>query len=399
MQSSKAHAFRFSRRTDWSFGENELSRIGREVRGEGREVLDLTASNPTRAGIAMPLAGLAAAFDVPALAEYSPDPWGLPATRAAVCADHSARGVDVGMDRVMLTSSTSEAYNYIFRLLCDVYDEVLAPAPSYPLFQFLADVNDVRLRNYGIVQENGLWRIDRQSIAGALSPRTKAILLVNPNNPTGSYVRADDLAFLRNLATERGLALISDEVFGEYAIAPAKDAVPTLAGTSEGPLTFVLGGLSKALAMPQMKLAWLLVGGDETLVRDACQRLEIIADTFLSVNAPVQLAFGQWIQRKAGIQAAIMERLRANMAVARAIGSDLVSALHVEGGWYVVMSLPGVGDEDAFFERLLSERAVLAHPGYYYDFSEGSHAVLSLLTPTAIFEKGLSELASAAAAL
>ncbi|MFA5256644.1 MAG: pyridoxal phosphate-dependent aminotransferase [Opitutales bacterium] len=383
---------RFARRTAWSFGENALSARLAAAKAGPAPVFDLTLSNPLKCGFDLSGLGVASSFDREGLLDYSPDPWGLLSAREEVCRYYAARGAAVDPRRVMLTASTSDAYNYIFRLLCDPGDEVLAPAPSYPLFSFLADVNDVVLRPYALLYD-GVWRLDREAFKDSLSGRTKAVVVVGPNNPTGSFMRAADMDFMRSAARERGLAIICDEVFGDYALDAAPDAVRSLAGDSDV-LTFVLSGLSKILAMPQMKLAWMLVQGEGTLAEAACRRLEIIADTFLSVNTPVQLAFGAWMEKRELVQRPLMDRLRGNMDALRRMleGQWGLEALRVEGGWYAVLRMEGVLGEERFCLGLLDECGVAVHPGYFYDFASGAHLVLSLLTPPEAWTEGLSRL-------
>jgi len=383
---------RFAKRTEWAFGENALSAKLAELKANSAPVFDLTLSNPLKCGLDVSGMGIAGSFDREGLLDYSPDPWGLMSAREEVCRYYAQRGAAAKPERTMLTASTSDAYNYIFRLLCDPQDEVLVPMPSYPLFSFLADVSDVVLRPYALVYD-GVWRLDRKAFSAAISARTKAVIVVNPNNPTGSFLRADDFAFMQATAKAHGLAIVCDEVFGDYALDAAADATLSLVGQSEV-LTFVLSGLSKILALPQMKLAWMLVQGPDVPVEAACKRLEIIADTFLSVNTPVQLAFATWMERRERVLGPLMERLRENTDLLRSAvaGVDGIELLRVEGGWYAVLRMSGVFNEERFTLGLLEEQGVAVHPGYYYDFDGGAHAVLSLLTSPEVWVEGISRL-------
>jgi alanine-synthesizing transaminase len=393
-QAAKGEGVHFAQRTGWDFEENELARACRELKAAGVPVTDLTVSNPTKCALDYGALDVGHSFEAREILDYSPDPWGLPGAREAVARFYADMGIAVPVGRIMLTSSTSEGYNYVFRLLCDPEDGVLAPAPSYPLFQFLADVNDVRIASYPLVYEDGAWRIDREGFLAALTNKMRAVIVVSPNNPTGSYLREGDMRFIYEVAAERGLAIICDEVFADYSLEPRSDAVRTLVGRGDGPLTFVLSGLSKILAMPQMKLSWIAIGGAADVVMQASQRLEMIADTFLSVNTPVQTACAAWLAKRSALQGPVLERLRGNLRLAREMAApcDGLELLHAEGGWYAVVSMDGMKDEDAFAVSLARERHVIAHPGYYYDFAEGAHVVLSLLTEPTAWSKGLDAL-------
>ena len=385
----------FARRTNWDMAENALAKAGKALKASGVAVTDLTVSNPTRCGFDYSALGIDTVFADPANLEYTPDPWGLPRARKAVSALYADMGPEAPVERILLTSSTSEGYNYVFRLLCDPGDSVLAPAPSYPLFQFLADVNDVRIDQYPLYYENG-WHIYREALEASITAKTRAIIVVSPNNPTGSYLRADDMVYLRELALRRGLAIVCDEVFADYALEPLPDAQRSMVGQKGGPLTFVLSGLSKILAVPQMKLSWMIVQGEETLVREASPRLEMIADTFLSVNAPVQNACEKWFAIRKPLQEQIAARLRGNLETLRGIVATTngLAVIPPEGGWYAVVRAAGIEDEDAFVVGLLESGHVMVHPGYYYDFSEGAHIVTSLLVEPRAWAEGLGRLAA-----
>ncbi len=346
---------KLSRRLPRGVLENSLSRLQAEKRGAGDSILDLTESNPTHAGIIYPQRFLAALADDRALL-YEPEPLGLPAARECV-----AQRYGVPFNRVIMTASTSEAYSWIFKLLCDPGDEVLVPRPSYPLFEYLARLESVEVRNYSLFQDHG-WFIDFHTIERALNERTRAIVLVNPNNPTGHFLRRHELDQLAELCARHDVAIISDEVFGDYLIDPAPDSVLTLRGIAD----FTLNGLSKLVGLPQMKLAWIIT-------KDPAPEMEIIADTYLSVGTPVQVALPRLLELREPVQRQIIARLHEN------------ARSGTEAGWYSILPVPD--DEDTVF-RLLRDRNTLVQPGYFYDFESSNRIVVSLLTPPEIFREG-----------
>ncbi|MDP0496295.1 MAG: pyridoxal phosphate-dependent aminotransferase [Verrucomicrobiota bacterium JB024] len=374
----------FSSRTQWDLDEINLTE------DDSPEYLyDLTVSNPTACGFDYGGLDLPALFGGCDLLRYEPEPFGLRAAREAV-ASHVGDEAIPSADNIMLTASTSDAYHYLFRMLCDPGDEILAPAPSYPLFGLLAEVNDCRLVPYPLVHDGGLWRIDQDALLRAVGPKTRAILIVNPNNPTGSYLREDDLAFLDALAQRHNLSLICDEVFSDYPHLPGADAVRSVVGRT-GALTFILGGLSKSLALPQLKLAWTLMQcADARLLRQARRRLEVIADIFLSVATPVQQVLPALLERQAAIQPQIRQRIATNLSYLEKQLADarLPLPTRVEGGWYAVVPLPPDIRETRLTETLAEDTRTRIHPGYFYDFSS-PHAVLSLLTPPDVWRAGL----------
>ncbi len=363
----------FSSRLPHGTDHNSLMQLVGVKRRASVRVLDLTESNPTQAGIVYPPGFLEALAD-PRGASYQPEPFGLPAARELIASEYGAV-----VDRVVMTASTSEAYSWIFKLLCDPGDEVLVPRPSYPLFDYLAALESVKVRHYGLFHDNGGWYIDFHTIDRAINQRTRAIVVVNPNNPTGHFLAGYELRQLR----DRGIAIVSDEVFRDYTIAPRQESVLTL-GNSDGPLTFTLHGLSKSVGLPQMKLAWMIVSGSNAAT--ALSRLELIADTYLSAGTPVQCALPSLLELRGPVQSQIRARLRLNLDVLRASG---LRTLYVEAGWYAVV----VHNEgDAFAERLLAERDVLVQPGYFYDFEASGYLVLSLLTEPTTFAEGVRRL-------
>ena len=400
----------FAARTGWPLAPNPFAVAVERHRGAGREVLDLTESNPTRCGFTYDPSVLSS-LQNPAGLTYDPHPTGLRAAREAVCDYYRERGAQVDPEQVVLTASTSEAYSFLFRLLCNPEDEVLAPAPSYPLFDFLAAIQDVKLLSYSLLYDHG-WQIDLRTIADQLTRRTRAILLVHPNNPTGSFVKAPEIEILQSRCQDRGMALIADEVFLDYAhddvarqsfadVAPAFRRPEARAGrprdsrrdggATQEALTFTLSGISKICALPQMKLAWIVVSGPPELARDALARLEVIADTYLSVSTPVQLALPELLAHREGIQRQVKARVSANLAeLDRQLAQQkLVERLDVEGGWYAVLRIPAMAPDEDVAIDLLTRHSVMVHPGHFYDFPGEGNLVVSLITPGEAFEEGV----------
>jgi alanine-synthesizing transaminase len=386
----------FSKRTNWRLSPNALTRAITEGRASGQQILDLTVSNPTEAGIRPDAEAVLAALTNPEAMHYDPHPRGLLAARQAVCRYYrEAHEVDLDPERLMLTTSTSEAYTYVFRLLCNPGDEILVPKPSYPLFEFLADLADVKLIPYPLLYDHG-WQIDFDSLYKAATERSRAVILVHPNNPTGSYVSAAEKSALNTFCRNHELALIVDEVFLDYAHdAYSHERAPrsSFAGNT-GALSFTLSGVSKISALPQMKLAWVAASGPEEMVAQAGARLEIIADTYLSLNAPVQLATSVLLDQRRQIQPILLDRVRANLAELdrHLAGHSSCTRLMVEGGWYVVLRVPVIGSDEELAIRLLREAGVIVHPGHFYDFPGEGHLVLSLITEPAEFREGISRL-------
>ncbi len=360
-----------SSRLPREFQTNSLSLLVDAKRREGVPVLDLTESNPTRAGIVYPDGFLNALSD-PRAAFYEPEPFGLPAARELIAREYGATP-----DRVVMTASTSEAYSWIFKLLCDPGDEVLVPRPSYPLFEYLAALESVVVRHYGLFYDHGSWCIDFHTLERSLNDGTRAIVVVNPNNPTGHFIAGHEWQTLTALCAERGIAIISDEVFRDYALQKPQAKPPA------PPPAFTLHGLSKAVGLPQMKLAWMIVNGLED---EAMRRLEMIADTYLSAGTPVQCALPALLALREPVQRQILARLRENLEFLRGSGLRI---LHVEAGWYAIVA-HNHGDD--FAEQLLRERNVLVQPGYFYDFEESGYLVLSLLTRPDVFREGVKNL-------
>ena len=377
----------FSRRTAWSIAPNRIAAALEERRRSGSPVLDLTETNPTRVGLPMPEAEIRAALADARMLRYEPTPFGDAAARRAVSAYH---GGAVPPEHVVLTASTSEAYAHLFKLLADPGDEVLVPRPSYPLFEFLARLESVRAVEYPLVYD-GTWRIDFEALEASLTPRARAIVVVNPNNPTGSFLKRDELARLIQLAARRGVAIVSDEVFSDYAFAPDPARATTLATVAEA-LTFCLSGLSKIAGLPQMKLGWIVTAGPEELRARAFTRLELIADTYLSVAAPVQHAAARLMEAGAQVRDRIAVRVRENLAWLRgAAAGSALSVLEVEGGWYATLRVPATRSEEEWTLDLLERDGVLVQPGFFYDFETEAFLVLSLLTPPDVFREGVGK--------
>lgn len=354
------------------------------LRLQGVEILDLTESNPTRAAIAYPSRLLDALADPRALS-YDPHPLGLLTARDAVASDFARRGLTVDPARIALTASTSEAYGLLFKLLCDPGDEVLVPRPGYPLFEHLGALEAIRAVPY-LLERHGSWRVDMASVRAACTSRTRAVLIVSPNNPTGSWLHRDDLAALSAFCAGRGLALIGDEVFADYPLDEAPDQASVLDGTEA--LTFALGGLSKSAGLPQVKLGWIAMGGPADQVAAALHAYEIVADTYLSVSTPVQVAAPMLIRGGATVREAIRVRTRRNLDAlrARAAAFPAVTVLPVEAGWSAVVQVPALRKEEALVLALLELDHVLVHPGYFFDFPHEAFVIVSLLVEPAIFD-------------
>jgi alanine-synthesizing transaminase len=384
----------FSHRTNWRLGPNALARAIAEARGSGREILDLAVSNPTEAGVRPAPERVLAALANPEAMHYDPQPRGVLGARQAVSRYYrESHNVDLDPGRLILTTSTSEAYAHIFALLCNPFDEVFVPEPSYPLFEFLADLSDVTLVPYPLLYDHG-WQIDFDSLHQSATARSRAVIVVHPNNPTGSYVSSAERMALNAFCRDHGLALIVDEVFLDYG----HDGVPRRTFvTNADALTFTLSGVSKISALPQMKLAWVGTSGPENAVAEAGARLEIIADTFLSMNAPIQLAAQALLDERKQIQPVVLDRLRGNLTELdrQLAGRPSCARLQVEGGWYVVLRVPVMESDEDLAIRLLREASVSVHPGHFYDFPTEGHLVLSLITEPAIFSKGISRLLGA----
>ena len=382
----------FSSRTNWPLAPNRLSELLRERRARDLPILDLTESNPTRCGFALDEEAWLAPLRQSRALTYEPDPRGLPSAREAVAQYYAQHGVELDPDQIFLTASTSEAYSFVFRLLANPGEKVLVPQPSYPLFDFLGALNDVEVLSYPLVYDGG-WQVDLEELATRCDGRTRAILVVHPNNPTGSYVRQDERERITELCRRHEAAIIADEVFADYALGEDAKRVRTHAAPGEA-LTFTLSGLSKIAALPQMKLGWIVVSGPRHLRKEAEARLEVIADTYLSASAPVMLAAPAWLARRHETQAQILHRVRANLAKLDDLlrpGRPL-SRLHVEGGWYAVLRVPATCSDEDWAAEALTHEGVWVHPGHFYDFPTQGSLVLSLLPPQEAFGTAVSRL-------
>ena len=437
----------FSERTNWKLAQNRFTQALEEVRAGGARVLDLTVSNPTRAGLHYDETAILGALASPRALDYDPQSKGLLLAREAVAGyyrDRSGRGardvasnvspsgIEVDPERIVLTTSTSEGYSFVFRLLCNAGDELLVPKPSYPLFEFLADLQDVRLVPYPLIYDHG-WQMDFPSLEKAVTERTRGVVVVHPNNPTGSYVQTGEAEMLNAFCREHGLAVIADEVFLDYgfgasgAKAPiqegryrsAESAAPpksdmarksTAPPKSEAPpenfvgrgqpasfagnqdvLTFTLSGMSKIAALPQMKVAWVVISGPQELASAAMGRLEVIADTYLSMNAPIQWAVPALLEQRKNIQRQLLERVTKNLAELdrQLAGQKACQRLSVEGGWYAVLRVPVTRSDEELAIELVREKSVLVHPGHFYDFPGDGYLVLSLITAEGEFAEGI----------
>jgi hypothetical protein len=387
----------FSRRVPADLRPNRLSAALTAARAAGRPLCDLTLTNPTRAGIAYPPDLLDALSDPGGLV-YRPEPFGETGARRALAHAMELRGRRIDAGRLFLTASTSEAYALLFKLLCDTGDEVLVPRPSYPLFDHLTALDNVVAVPY-LLDYHGAWAIDRASLEQGLGSRTRAILLVSPANPTGSLHRHDDARWVQALAARHGLAIVSDEVFADYVLEPAADAQPSLldrpAEGADGPLAFVLGGLSKSAGLPQLKLAWTAIDGPDALVEDAVRRLEVICDAYLSAGTPVQRALATLVGRTSDLRRDIHARVAGNLQRLRGglAGTPACDVPRVEGGWSAVVRVPRVLPEEDLALRLLDEHGVVVHPGFFFDFPAEAYLVVSLLPPPETFESGVEAIA------
>ncbi|MCU1224499.1 MAG: aminotransferase class [Edaphobacter sp.] len=368
-------------------GESGFAAAIREARAAGRRLLDLTVANPTVCGFAYDAERILGALGSVAALTYDPDPRGMRSAREAVAGYYSDHQARIDPDAVVLTTSTSEGYGYLFRLLCDAGDEVLVAQPSYPLFDFLADLEDVRLRSYPLFYDYGWW-IDFAELERRIGPRTRAIVVVHPNNPTGHATGATERERLEEVCARHGLALIVDEVFLDY---PLDGEIKSFAVGPHSVLTFVLSGMSKIAGLPQMKAGWIVGMGPEGVRREAMGRLEVIADTFLSMNAPVQLALPAWLAERRGIQAQILERVRANYSCAVDLG---VEVLRLEAGWSAILRLPQMGIGGEVAERMLREMDVVVHPGSFYGIGEAGRVVVSLIGSVDEFAHGMRRFAA-----
>jgi aspartate/methionine/tyrosine aminotransferase len=382
----------FASRTNWDLKTNRLADALARHRSSGRRLFDLAASNPTECGFHYDAPAIVRALCNPSALQYHPEPRGLLSARKAVCEYYAARKDQVTSDSLFLTVSTSEAYSFVFRLLCNLGDELLIPTPSYPLFDFLADVNDVKLTRYPLFYDHG-WHIDLHALEQAITPKTRGVIVVHPNNPTGHYTKSVEIARLNQICSANKMAVIADEVFLDFTLTGA--AQPSFIANQDA-LTFTLSGISKISGLPQMKLAWLAVSGPDNLKREALARLELIADTYLSMNAPIQLAAPVLLQQRTNFQRQLIARVKTNLSEldSQLAGQSHVSRLEVEGGWYAVLRVPATRSDEDLSIDLLEKHNVYVHPGHFYEFSGDGYLVVSLITPKEEFAEGVQRIFS-----
>jgi len=381
----------FSNRTNWKLTRNRLTEALEEARSSGVPVLDLTISNPTRAGLHYNDPQILQSLSSPRSMDYDPQPKGLPSARAAVADYYRLQhGIHVDPEHFTLTTSTSEGYSFVFRLLCNPGDELLVPKPSYPLFEFLADLQDVKLVPYPLIYDHG-WQMDFPSLQEAVSKRTRGVVVVHPNNPTGSFVHQEEQKSLDRFCEQHELALIADEVFLDYAHDGEKRQS---FAANQDVQTFTLSGVSKISALPQMKVAWIVTSGPAAELEAAQARLEVIADTYLSMNAPIQWALPALLEQRKSIQQQLLDRVLGNLTELdrRLAAQKTCQRLSVEGGWYAVLRVPVTQTDEELAIALLRRKSALVHPGHFYDFPGDGYLILSLITPKDEFDEGIKRL-------
>jgi alanine-synthesizing transaminase len=383
----------FSTRTNWPLESNRLSDALSKRRRSGERILDLTASNPTTAGFRYHSGSLLRALSDPKAAVYDPDPRGLLVARRAIVDYYASHQVQLSTDDLILTTSTSEAYSFVFRLLCNPNDEILIPEPSYPLFAYLAQIQDVKLIPYTLIYDHG-WQIDFHGLQNSITDRTRAVIVVHPNNPTGHFTAPAEITELNRICAARDLAIIADEVFLDFSLNGTTPA-QSFAASREA-LTFTMSGVSKICGLPQMKLAWLSASGPQNLKAPALERLEIIADTYLSMNAPAQYALPTFLDQRRDFQSQVLARVQRNLAAldARLAQQKSCTRLEVQAGWYAILRIPATRSDEDLALLLLETKGVYAHPGHFYDFPTDGFLVVSLITPEEDFEEGIEQLLS-----
>lgn len=379
-----------SRRANWDLSPNAFTSAYQRRLADGLPLFDLVQSNPTTVGFDFDPRAVLRALADPACLRYEPSPLGIPIAREAVAAWYQQRGLRVDASQLILTASSSEAYTYLLTLLCDPGDSILVPAPSYPLFDQLARLQNVSIRRYPLVAVDQ-WRIDEQGLRDAIGPTCRAVFVVSPNNPTGSYLHEDERRVIEEVAREHGLAVICDEVFAEYVWSDSPDRVRCAALGASVP-TFSLGGLSKSAGMPQMKVGWIVVGGEPT--GEAIVRLEMIADTYLSVSAPVQHALGAMLEASDAVRRQIAARVGGNLAaLGRILGhGSPVTVGPVHAGWYVCLRVPSVMSDESWCELLVERDGVVVHPGAFFGFDRPGTVVVGLIAPADVFVEGVERL-------
>jgi len=381
----------FAKRTHWNLTPNRLGQALAAHRAARKPLIDLTVSNPTECGLVYDTEAILEALRNPESLQYEPNAKGLEPARRAVSEYYAERGANVGVEDILLTTSTSEAYSFVFRTLCDPGDEILIPSPSYPLFDFLADIQDVTLVRYPLLYDHG-WLIDFHSLEQAITPRTRGIIVVHPNNPTGHFVKPAEMAKLNAICSARELAIIVDEVFLDFAL----DATPRPASfaANSAALTFTLSGLSKISGLPQMKAAWLVASGPQEMKRETLARLEVIADTYLSMSAPVQSAMPAFLEQRRSIQKQLISRIQRNLAELDRLlaGQHVCGRLELEGGWYAVLRVPATRSDEDLAVELLRAKGIYVHPGHFYEIASDGYFVVSLILTEQVFSEASRQL-------
>jgi alanine-synthesizing transaminase len=382
----------FSDRTSWNLKSNRLSEALAKHRAAGKPLLDLSVSNPTECGFEYDRPAILQALSSPHTLSYDPDPKGLLSARRAVGGYYAEREITVPLEDIILTTSTSEAYAFIFRVLCNPGDQVLIPEPSYPLFSLLADIQDVKLVGYPLLYDHG-WQIDFHALQQAITARTRGVIVVNPNNPTGHFCKSGEREKLNGICSPREIAIIADEVFLDFHLAARQ---PRSFAVNSASLTFTMSGLSKISGLPQMKAAWLIASGPQKWKSQALARLDMIADTFLSMNGPIQLALPTFLDLRKGFHIQVMARVRNNLAdLDRQLSAQTsCERLQVEGGWYAVLRVPVIRSDEDLAIEVLTTQGVYAHPGHFFDFQTDGYLIVSLITPEKDFSEGIKRLLS-----
>ncbi len=383
---------RFSRRTGWPRRPNKLAALLEERRKSGKPVYDLTVSNPTEVGIGYPEIDLAASLSDPRVLRYEPDPRGLLSARETISEYYdSTWNITADPSSIFLTSSTSEAYSILFKLLCDPGEEILIPRPTYPLFDSLARLSDVTLGGYRLEYDD-VWRVDLDSVEAAIGKSTRAVVIVNPHNPTGMFLKQDEYRAIKEMCAQHSIPIITDEVFLEFPLHGGNSRIST-AGEQDI-LSFTLNGISKMAGLPQLKLGWIVVGGPPADRTEAAGRLEIVSDTFLSVNTPVQIALPEIMEAGDNIRENLLARLRSNYGamLAEVPSGSACSVLQCEGGWYGIIRVPNVKSDEEWAVLLLEETGFYLFPGYFFDFETEGYLVVSLLVKEEVFRKGITAL-------
>jgi alanine-synthesizing transaminase len=381
----------FSSRTQWNTTPNRISRLVEEKRSRGELIVNLTESNPTMCGFIYPEKEIRSALSHESVLVYQPDPRGLLGARTALAKYYTTRGAPIDPKHVVFTSSTSEAYSYLFKLLCNPEDEILVPRPSYPLFEFLSQINDVVSKNYRLVYD-GEWHVDFESLKTNLTDRTKAIVLIHPNNPTGSYIAQVEFDQICSLAAQYQCAIIIDEVFEPYLISSDNHRQYTL-HAPDSVLTFSLNGISKLLGLPQLKLSWIIVHGNSWQTSETLNRLDILADTFLSVNTPVQNALPNLLQCAPAIQTHIRTRIRTNHeSLKSCFAQSKVSVLNSEGGWYGILQLPQNMSDEEWVLDFLIHKNILVYPGHFFELDQKACIIISLLPLPGAFQRAIGNM-------